>query len=181
MLDRFWRWLRTMPHGHWSWPTTVSRLAARSGGPAVVKALGFSTETFDELRIINYGPGDATEIVVTSLWRRPASGSETSDSGKVDNRSVARLPSLGAGSSYIVSLRPGDAQLEAEGPGRWLLLEWRDASGERGESSAFAPWDAPANKSLAESGARAGRDRSGHPDCDARGTDRDGRSHRALR
>ena len=139
MLQRLWRWLRTMPRERWSWPRIVFRSPDRRGGTAHLVPLRFTTETADELQIRNDGPGDAAGIIVTTLLRPPPGLRPPNDAGR---NSGGSLPYLAAGNRYILSLRPSGAALAVPTPGRWVRLQWRSASGEPGQVWACAAWDA---------------------------------------
>lgn len=146
MLQGLRRWLRTGPAVRWSWPRTVFRPAERRSGAAHLVALRFTTETADEVQIRNHGPGDASDIVLTCLQRSPE---------REEQSTAASLAYLGAGSSYIVSLRPGGAHLQgdpipATDPGRWLRLQWRSPYAGGGETWAGAEWNAPLTDPLTE-------------------------------
>ena len=134
LIRRFTRWLRTTPRVRWSWPRTRFRPPERRDGPARLVALRFTTETGDELQIRNHGPGDAAEIAVTCLHR--------STKGE-ERQSAGSLAYLGAGNTYVVSVRPGGAPLPSDRvpssqPGRWVRLQWRGPAGQAGESWASA-------------------------------------------
>ena len=148
MIGRLLRWLRTPLRVRWSWPRTVLRAPERRSGAAKLLAVRFTTHLADELEIRNDGPGDASEIRIALIERDP------------DGREARRgggLPSLGAGSRYVVSLRAGDDRellpesaqaASARGPGRWLWLQWSSPNGDVGQSSAFDAWDAPPGQPL---------------------------------
>lgn len=150
MLAAFRDWLRSPLRAHWSWPRVAFRTSERRTGRAQVRALRFTTVSGDELQVRNDGPGDAAEIVLTTLRRGPDEASRVR---------TGRLDYLGAETSYIVSLGPGGARLAPLGHGCWVRVQWRDPAAsavEPSEAGAFLPAGAAATDPLAAIGPPGG-------------------------